>query len=108
MSVRDVTSTDVPIARLENSVRDTARLTDEAHVTVLPGCGDERLVGVIDVVPVTADTTVAEVGSLIAHRPVHHLLVCDHDHCAGVVRIDVEWSQLGGPGTPHATLSATR
>ena len=132
MSVRDLMTTDVPIARLENTVRDAARLMDARHVKVLPVCEGDRLVGVltdwdvicavadggtpdtefvrnymsVDVVTVTPDTAVADAGKLIEHRHVHHLLVCDDDRFAGIVHVDVEWSELGRPGVPHATFAA--
>jgi CBS domain-containing protein len=132
MSVRDLMTTDVPIARLEDTVRDAARLMDATHVKVLPVCEGDRLVGVltdwdvicaiadggtpdtefvrnymsVDVVTVTPDTAVAEAGKLIGHRRVHHLLVCDDDRFAGIMHVDVEWSELGRPGVPHATFAA--
>ena len=132
MRVRDLMATDVPIARLEDTVRDAARLMDEARVKVLPVCEGNRLVGVLsdsdvicavadgcapdhefvrnymtaDVVTVTPDTQLSEAGQLMAHRRIHHLFVCDDDRFAGIVHVDVEWSQLGGFGAPHATFAA--
>ena len=132
MCVRDLMTSDVPIARLEDTVRAAARLMDEAHVKVLPVCEGDRLAGVltdwdvisavadggapddefvrnymsVNVVAVTPDTGVAEAGKLMAQRRIHHLVVCDDDHFAGIVHVDVEWSELGGLGAPHATFAA--
>ena len=58
MCVRDLMTTDVPIARLEDTVRAAARLMDEAHVKVLPVCEGDRLMGVLtdsDVISAIAD-----------------------------------------------------
>jgi CBS domain-containing protein len=125
-------TTEVPIARPEDTVRDAARMMCERHVKVLPVCEGARLAGVItdwdvisaladggapdtelvrnymsvNVVAVTPDTGVDEAGRLIAHRRVHHLVVCDDDRFAGIVHVDVEWSQLGGLEEPHATFAA--
>jgi CBS domain-containing protein len=132
MSVRDLMTTDVPIARRDDSIRDAARLMDATHVKVLPVCEGARLVGVltdwdvicavadggtpdtefvrnymsVDVLTVTPDTGVPDAGKLIEHRRVHHLLVCDDDRFEGIVHVDVEWSELGQPGVPHATFAA--
>jgi CBS domain-containing protein len=130
--IRDLMTAEVPIARLDDSVRDAARLMYEAHVKVLPVCEGERLMGVltdwdvisavadggapntvfvrdymsVNVVAVTPDTGLAEAGQLMAHRRIHHLVVCDDDRFAGIVHLDVEWSELGGLGAPHATFAA--
>ncbi len=58
MSVRDLMKTDVPTGRLEDTVRDAARLMDETHVKLLPVCEGDRLVGVLadwDVICAVAD-----------------------------------------------------
>ena len=94
MSVRDLMTTDVPIIRLKDTIRDAARLMDATHVKVLPVCEGDRLVGVltdwdvicaspdggtpatgfvrncmsVDVVTVTPDTAVAEAGKLTSPR----------------------------------------
>jgi CBS domain-containing protein len=132
MRIRDLMTTGVPIARPEDTVRDAARVMDGAHVKVLPVCEGDRLMGVltdwdvisavadggapdtefvrdymsVNVVSVTPDTGLAEAGQLMAHRRIHHLVVCDHDRFAGIVHLDVEWSELGGLGAPHATFAA--
>jgi CBS domain-containing protein len=133
MRIRNLMSTDVPMARSEETVRDAARRMDEAHVKVLPVCEGDRLVGVltdwdvisavadggspdivfvrdymsVNVVTVTPGTGLAEAGELMAHRRIHHLVVCDDDRFAGIVHLDVEWSELGRLGAPHATFAAT-
>jgi CBS domain-containing protein len=130
--IRDLMTADVTIARLDDTVRDAARLMYEAHVKVLPVCEGDRLMGVltdwdvvsavadggtpdtefirdymsVNVVAVTPDTELAEARQLMAHRRIHHLVVCDDDRFAGIVHLDVEWSELGGLGAPHATFAA--
>jgi CBS domain-containing protein len=133
VNVRDVMTTEVPIAQPEDTLRDAARMMEQRHVKVLPVCDGARLAGVltdwdvisaiadggapdfelvrnymsVNVVAVTPDTRVEEVGRLVAHRRVHHLVVCEDDRVAGIVHVDVDWSQLGGPEEPHATFAAT-
>jgi CBS domain-containing protein len=133
MRIRDLMITGVPIARPEGTVRDAARLMDHAHVKVLPVCEGDRLMGVltdsdvicavadggapdaefvrdymsVNVVVVTPDTGLAEAGRLMAHSRIHDLVVCDDDRFAGIVHLDVEWSDLGGLTAPHATLAVT-
>ena len=93
MSMRDLMATGVPVARPEGTVREAARLMDEAHVKVLPVCEGDRLMGVLtdsdvisaiadggapetefvrdymstNVVAVTPDTGLAEAGQLMRH-----------------------------------------
>ena len=133
MRIRDVMSADVPIAQLEDTVRDAARLMHQADVKVLPVCEGGRLMGVltdwdvisaiadggapdtefirdymsVNVVAVTPDTELLEAGELMAQRRIHHLAVCDDDRFAGIVHVDVEWSELAGRGAPHATFAAS-
>lgn len=132
MCVRDLMTTNVPVARLDDTVRDASRLMNEAHVKVLPVCEGDRLVGVltdwdvisavadggapdtefvrnymsVNVVTVTPDTGVADAGRLMAHRRIHHVVVCDDDRLAGILHVDVEWSELGRLGPPHPTFAA--
>jgi hypothetical protein len=43
----------------------------------------------------------------MADRRVHHLLVRDGEELAGMLHLDVEWSQLSGAiGSPMATFAA--
>jgi CBS domain-containing protein len=60
----------------------------------------------VNVLAVTPDTGLAEAGRLMAHGRIHHLVVCDGDRFAGIVHLDVEWSELGGLTAPHATFAA--
>jgi CBS domain-containing protein len=133
MRMRDLMATGVPVVRPEGTVREAARLMDEAHVKVLPVCEGDRLMGILtdsdvisaiadggapdaefvrdymstNVVTVTPDTGLAAAGQLMAHHRIHHLVVCDDDRFAGIVHLDVEWSELGGLAPPHATFAAT-
>jgi CBS domain-containing protein len=58
------------------------------------------------VAAVRPDTPLADAAELMAHRHLHHLLVCDDDRFAGIIHVDVEWSELGGLSTPQATFAA--
>jgi hypothetical protein len=42
----------------------------------------------------------------MADHRIHHLLVREGDRFAGMVHLDVEWSQTGGIETPMASFSA--
>jgi CBS domain-containing protein len=124
--VRDVMSTDVPITGLDDTVRDAARLMSGTGAKLLPVCDGARLVGVltdwdvisavadggapdgefvrnymsVNVVAVTPDTGMDEARELIAHRHVHHIVVCDREgRLAGIVHVDIEWSQLAAQAT---------
>ena len=130
----DLMDTDVPVARLEDTLRAAARLMHERHMKLLPVCEGARLMGVltdwdvlsaiadggapesvfvrdymsVNVVAVGPETGVDEARELIAHRRVHHLVVCDEDRFAGIVHVDVEWSQLGRREATHTTFAASR
>jgi CBS domain-containing protein len=132
MRIGDLMTTDVPIVSPQDSVRDAARRMAEAHVKALPVCDGDRLTGIItdwdvtravadggepdaqlvsdhmtaDVVAATPDTQVGEAGHLMADRRIHHLIVSEDGRFAGIVHLDVEWSELGGFGAAHATFSA--
>lgn len=133
MRIRDLMITDVPIARPEDTVRDAARLMEDAHVKVLPVCEGARLMGVltdsdvicavadggaldaefvrdymsVNVAVVTPDTGLADAGRLMAHSRIYDLVVCDDDRFVGIVHLDFEWSDLGGLAAPRATFAAT-
>jgi CBS domain-containing protein len=133
MRIRDLMSTDVPIVRPDETVRGAARRMAETHMKLLPVCEGERLMGVltdwdvicaiadggaadtvfvrdymtVNVVAVTPETGLAEARELMAHRRIHHLVVCDDDRFAGVVHLDVEWSELTAvPASAHAFAAA--
>lgn len=60
-----------------------------------------------DLVAAPPDATFAEAAEAMADHRVHHLLVRDGDRLAGVVHLDVEWSQLSGAvGPPAASFAA--
>jgi CBS domain-containing protein len=104
----------------------------DAHVKALPVCDDGLLTGVLtdwdvtravaeggapdkqfvrdymsaDVVAAAPDTPLGEAWQLMAERRIHHLVVCDAGRFAGIVHLDVEWSDADGIGVPHATFGA--
>ena len=132
MRIRDVMATDLPTVEPEESVRDAACRMTEAGVQALPVCDGERLTGIItdwdvtramassedassqplrdymstNLVAATPDAQLGEVSELMANRRIHHVLVRDGERFAGMVHLDVEWSQMGGMETPTATFSS--
>jgi CBS domain-containing protein len=132
MRIRDVMATDVPTVEPEESVRDAACRMADAGVRALPVCDGERLTGIItdwdvtramaaaenasrmplrdymstDLVATAPDARLGDVTEQMADRRIHHLLVRDGDRFAGMVHLDVEWSQMGGLDTPTATFSS--
>jgi CBS domain-containing protein len=133
MRIADVMTRDLPTVQPGSSVRDAAREMKRRGVRALPVCEGTRLVGIVtdwdlaaaladdgdpltrplgelmstDLVAAAPDATFAEVSELMADRRVHHLLVCDGDKLAGMVHLDVEWSELSGAiGSPVATFTA--
>jgi CBS domain-containing protein len=60
-----------------------------------------------DLAAAPPDATFAEAAELMADRRVHHLLVRDGESLAGMLHLDVEWSELSGAiGSPVATFAA--
>jgi CBS domain-containing protein len=133
MRIADVMTRDLPTVEPGSSVRDAAREMRERGVRALPVCEAGRLVGIVtdwdlakaladegdpsgrllgdvmstDLVAAPPDATFAEAAELMADRRVHHLLVRDGDNLAGMLHLDVEWSELSGAiGSPMATFSA--
>ena len=130
MRIRDVMATDLPKVEPEESVRDAARRMTESGVHALPVCDGERLEGIItdwdvtraaaddasagplrdymstNLVTTAPDARLVEVSELMADRRCHHVLVRDGERFAGMVHLDVEWSQMGGMETPTATFSS--
>jgi CBS domain-containing protein len=132
MRIADVMTTDLPKLEPDDSVRDAACRMTEAGVKALPVCREERLEGIItdwdvtramaveddparrplrdymstDVVKAAPEARLVEASEVMADRRIHHLLVCDGDRFAGMVHLDVEWSQMGGLEAPMATFSA--
>ena len=132
MRIADVMATDVPTVDPEESVRDAACRMAEAGVQALPVCDGERVAGIItdwdvtramataedapskplrdymstDLVSTAPDARLGEVSELMADRRIHHVVVRDGERLAGMVHLDVEWSQMGGMETPTATFSS--
>jgi CBS domain-containing protein len=132
MRIRDVMATDLPTVEPEESVRDAACRMADAGVRALPVCDGERLTGIItdwdvtralaaaddasdtplseymstDLVATAPDARLGDVTGEMADRRIHHLLVRDGDRFAGMVHLEVAWSQMGGLDTPTATFSS--
>jgi CBS domain-containing protein len=132
MRIGDVMATNLPTVDHQNSVRDAACRMTEAGVQALPVCDGERLAGIItdwdvtralataedasskplgdymstDLVATVPEARLGEVSELMADRRIHHVVVRDGERFAGMVHLNVEWSQLGGMETPTATFSS--
>lgn len=132
MRIGELMTTTVPIARPQDSLRSAAQLMAEARVKAVPVCDGGRLAGVLtdwdvtravasggepddqlvsdfmtaDVVTAAPDTQLGDAWRLMADRRIHHLVICDAGRFAGIVHLDVEWSDLDGIGVPHATFGA--
>lgn len=133
MRIADVMTRDLPTVEPGTSVHDAAREMRERGVRALPVCEGERLVGIVtdwdlaraladegdpsarpladfmstDLVAAPPDATFTEAAELMADRCVHHLLVSDGEHLAGMLHLDVAWSELSGAvGSPVATFTA--
>jgi len=133
MRIADVMTRDLPTVAPGSSVREAAREMRRARVRALPVVEGDRLVGIVtdwdlaqaiaddgdaasrllgdlmttDLVAAAPDATFAEAAELMAERRVHHLLVRDGERLAGMLHLDVEWSELSGAiGSPMATFTA--
>jgi CBS domain-containing protein len=132
MRIADVMATDLPTVEPADSIREAACRMTEAGVQALPVCDGERIAGIItdwdvtramasdgdagalplsdymstDLVSTAPDALLGDASELMADRRIHHLLVCDGERFAGMVHLDVEWSQMGGLETPTATFSS--
>ena len=133
MRIADVMTRDLPTVEPGSSIREAARQMRERGVRALPVCEGDRLVGIVtdwdlakaladegdptdrplgdfmstDLVALSPDATFTEAAELMADRHVHHLLVRDGEHLAGMLHLDVEWSELSGAvGSPVATFTA--
>ena len=133
MRIADMMTRDLPTADPSSSIRDAAREMSRSGVRALPVCEGPRLVGIVtdwdvvralateedpasqplsdymstDLVAAPPDATFAEAAELMADRRVHHLLVRDGERLAGMVHLDVEWSELSGAaGPPVASFAA--
>ena len=133
MRIADVMTRDLPTVEPGSSVRDAAREMKRRGVRALPVCEGTRLVGIVtdwdlagaladegdpserplgdfmstDLVAAAPDATFAEAAELMGDARVHHLLVRDGENLAGMLHLDVEWSELSGAlGSPVATFTA--
>jgi CBS domain-containing protein len=132
MRIADVMTTDLPVLEPDDSVRDAACRMTEAGVKALPVCREQRVEGIItdwdvtramagegdtsqrplrdymstDVVTAAPDARLGDASELMADRRIHHLVVREGDRFAGMVHLDVEWSQMGGLEAPTASFSA--
>jgi CBS domain-containing protein len=132
MSIADVMTRDLPVVTPEESLHDAADKMRQAGHKALPVCEGDHLVGIItdwditravadapvpaeervddhmstDLVVAAPEATFAEATALMADRHLHHLLISDEGRFAGMVHLDVEWSEVGGPGEPMATFTA--
>jgi CBS domain-containing protein len=104
----------------------------ERSVKALPVCEGDELVGIVtdwdvtravasdesaggravrefmstDLVMVPPEATFSEAAETMAERELHHLLISDGHHFAGMVHLDCDWSDLGGVAGPIATFTA--
>jgi CBS domain-containing protein len=132
MRIADVMTRDLPTVAPGDNLSHAARQMAAAGVGALPVCDGERLAGIItdwdvtravaadrdaadrllgdymtsDPVTVEPDTRLTDASELMSATRVHHLVVRDGDRFAGMVHLDVDWSQMGGLETPIATFSA--
>ena len=133
MRIADVMTRDLPTVEPGSSIREAARQMRERGVRALPVCEGDRLVGIVtdwdlakaladegdptdrplgdfmstDLVALSPDATFTEAAELMADRRVDHRLVRDGEHLAGMLHLDVEWSELSGAvGSPVATFTA--
>ena len=133
MRIADVMTRDLPTVQPGSTVREAAREMSDRGVRALPVCDGTRLVGIVtdwdlvralaadtdagsctlaefmstDLAAAPPDATFAEAAELMADRRVHHLLVRDGEQLAGMLHLDVEWSELSGAiGSPVATFAA--
>jgi CBS domain-containing protein len=132
MRIADVMNRDLPTVAPGDNLSHAARQMATRGVRALPVCDGERLTGIItdwdvtravaaerdaadhvlseymstDVVTVEADTRLTDASEVMSDCRVHHLVVRDGERYAGMVHLDVDWSQMGGLETPIATFSA--
>ena len=133
MRIADVMTRDLPVVEPLCSIREAAQEMERSGIRALPVCDGSRLVGILtdwDVVRALAaegdpstqpladfmstelvasppDATLADAAELMSEHEVHHLLVRDGDELAGMIHLDIEWSQLSGAaGPPVPTFQA--
>jgi CBS domain-containing protein len=132
MRIADVMNRDLPTVAPGDNLCHAARQMANKGVRALPVCDGERLTGIItdwdvtravaadrdaadhmlgeymstEVVTVAPETQLTEASEVMSDCRVHHLVVRDGERYAGMVHLDVDWSQMGGLETPIATFSA--
>jgi CBS domain-containing protein len=132
MSIADVMTRDLPVVAPQQSLREAAGKMRQGGHKALPVCEDDRLVGIItdwditravadasppseqrvndymstDLAVAAPDASFADATALMADRHLHHLLISDQGRFVGMLHLDVEWSEVGGPGEPMATFTA--
>jgi CBS domain-containing protein len=132
MRIADVMNRDLPTVAPGDNLCHAARQMTNKGVRALPVCDGERLTGIItdwdvtravaadrdaadrmlgdymssEVVTVAPETRLTEAAEVMSDSRIHHLVVSDGERYAGMVHLDVDWSQMGGLDTPIATFSA--
>jgi CBS domain-containing protein len=132
MRISDVMTSDLPTMGPTDSLCDAALRMRERRVQALPVCEERRLVGIVtdwdvtravadgpdvgsssvadymttDVVTAPPDTRLTDASEVMADRRIHHLIVEEEGNFAGMVHLDVEWSEVGGLEAPMATFAA--
>jgi CBS domain-containing protein len=132
MRAGDLMRANVPEIAPGDSVLDAARRMVGAGVKAIPVCEGGLVVGILtdwdlvraladgsdacakpvanfmtrEVVSLDVDASLTEAGPLMAEHRIHHLVISDAGRFAGMLHLDVEWSELGGLGAPHATFAA--
>jgi CBS domain-containing protein len=133
MRIADVMTRDLPVVEPLCSIREAAQEMKRSGIRALPVCDGSRLVGILtdwdvvralaaegdpsaqpladfmstELVATAPDATLADAAELMSEAEVHHLLVRDGDELAGMIHLDVEWSQLSGAtGPPVPTFTA--
>jgi CBS domain-containing protein len=132
MRIADVMNRDLPTVAPGDNLSHAARQMAARGVRALPVCDGERLTGIItdwdvtravaadrdaadrmlgqymssEVVTVDPDARLTDASELMSDSRVHHLVVRDGERYAGMVHLEVDWSQMGGLETPIATFSA--
>jgi CBS domain-containing protein len=132
MRIADVMNRELPTVAPGDNLSHAARQMTDRGVRALPVCDGDRLAGIItdwdvtravatdrdaadhtlseymsrEVVAVEPDTQLTEASEIMCDCGIHHLVVRDGERFAGMVHLDVDWSQMGGLETPIATFSA--
>jgi CBS domain-containing protein len=132
MRIADVMTKDLPRVAPEDHICDAAARMASRGVQALPVCEDDRLVGIVtdwdvtravangpdgasrpvadhmstELVTTEPDARLMDASELMGARRIHHLVVQQDGCFAGMVHLDVDWSELGGMESPIASFSA--